>query len=195
MIDINLIPPEYRPRPWALALTIALIVLILAGGGGSYFFFHKNDLAHDRTAALESKIDSTKTQIDKLLKNPEVQKYQEQIKKAEEELKRLETLKKDYELFQAQQIRWGKVLDVLLRNASEGIEFTSISQKSEEAAEVLGTARSQLQVVGFAQSLKNSGNFADVLVTFPGPTRGSKEPEGSRVNFSLVLQFKQGGQS
>ena len=99
-VDINLLPEEYRPKRWALPLTVGLIIAVLAVGTYCFGFpvagysglYQKNAAAHSELEQLQSELDSINAETQKVLSDPTMKQYEEQIAEARVEIDALKTI-------------------------------------------------------------------------------------------------------
>jgi len=196
-VDMNLLPEEYRPKRWALPLTVGLIIVILAVGYYGYGFYGRNVAAQGELEQLQSQLDSINAEIQQVLNDPTIEEYKTQIAEAEAEIDRLQVMEQDYEIRNADRVYWKPVLQVVRELAPTDVKLTSFEQNDKELTvegELTGEVENAIIIVEYAQLLEKRGIFARP----PAFEIGTKEieVEGETEDifiFTMLLEVKPGG--
>ncbi len=197
-VDINLLPPEHRPKRWALPLTVGLIIVVLAGGYYGFGLYGKSASAYGELEQLESQLDSVNAEIEKVLSAPAMQEYQERITEAQTEIDRLQAMQQDYETRNAERIYWKPVLQTLRELAPTDVILNAFEQNGDEITvdgELSSDVENAIVVVEYAQLLENRGIFS--RIAFEIGTEKSSAGEGDEpeeiIIFTMLLEVKPGG--
>lgn len=198
-VDINLLPPEYRPKRWALPLSVGLAVVILAVGYYGYGFLMKNDASHSELEALQSQLDSVNNEIQSLINDTTIREYKDQIAQAQAEVAELNTMEQDYEAYYADRVYWKSVIQTIRELAPSDVILTEFEQEGDNEITVEGELSSGVEnsivIVEYAEQLENRGMFSQVAFEIDVDERqveGSDKTEEIFV-FTLLLEVKTGG--
>jgi len=183
LLDINLLPPEYRPRPlfsWAgLAVIVGALVLLAV----VFPLFDLRDRATQDLATRQARLDALTAEEKGLLVNePTALDLRSRL---DGEEKRLSELEADYKTFQQERVEWPLVLQAILTGLPPGMTFLSVVQKDTDL-EVRGTAADAQQVVSHVRQLSLGGLFSNIRYSYRGAEKG--------VEFTLLLKPRGGAQ-
>ena len=196
-VDMNLLPEEYRPKRWALPLTVGLIIVILAVGYYGYGFYGKNVAAQGELEQLQSQLDSINAEIQQVLNDPTIEEYKTQIAEAEAEIDRLQVMEQDYEIRNADRVYWKPVLQVVRELAPTDVKLTSFEQNDKELTvegELTGEVENAIIIVEYAQLLEKRGIFARPPAFEIGTKEIEVEGETEEIFiFTMLLEVKPGG--
>ena len=181
LLDMNLLPPDYRGRPlfsWAglalvlLALILAVILLPLLDA---------QTRAQEALTAQQARLEALADEEQALMVNePAASDLRSRLQTDEQTLKALE---EDYRAFRQEKMDWPLVLDNLFARLSPGMAFISFTQEGTEL-EARGTAPDSQAVVAYVRQLSQGGLFSNVKLNY-------READGG-VEFTLLLK-PQGG--
>ena len=183
LLDINLLPPDYRPRPlfsW-VGLAVALAALLLLA-----LLFplldaraRSAEALASRQARLEALVGGAKGL---LVHEPTAPALRSRLEREE---KRLQELEEDYQTLQQERVDWPLVLEALLARLPSGMAFLSFVQTGTDL-EVTGTATDAQQVVFHVRQLSLGGLFSKSGSTIRETDKG--------VEFTLLLRPRGGPQ-
>jgi len=183
LLDINLLPPGYRPRPlfsWAGLAVIVVFLMLLA------LLFPLFDLQAEAGEALATRqawLDVLTGQEKGLLAHePTASDLRSRLEREEKTLKELE---EDYETFQQERADWSLVLETLLGRLPPGMAFLSFIQKGTDL-EAVGTAPDAAQVVYYVRLLSQEELFSNIRFNYRETAKG--------VEFTLLLKPRGGVQ-
>jgi Tfp pilus assembly protein PilN len=193
-VDMNLLPEEYRPKRWALPLTIGLIVFILAVGYYGFGLYGKNATANSEVEHLQSQLDSINAEIAKEMSDTTVQDYEELIAEAQAEIDRLTAMEQDYEMRNAERIYWKPVLQTVRELAPHDVILKSFEQNGNELiveGETSSEVENTIVIVEYAQQLEKRGIFSRPPALEIGT--GENDEEEEIFIFTILLEVKPGG--
>ena len=189
MIDINLLPPEYRPHRWALPLAIGLILVILALGYSGYGLAGKKADADNDVSHLETQLEAVADESEAAINDPIIQGYLDDISEAEAELDLLKAMQQDFETFQNAHVDWWYVLQTVRGLAPKEVSLKSVEQDGNEFT-VGGETTDAAAIVDYAQGLRDTAIFSHVAFEIST----EEEDEIIITTFSLLLEVKPGGE-
>ena len=197
-VDINLLPEEYRPKRWALPLTVGLIVVLLAAGYYGYGFYGKKASANGELEQLQSQLDSVNAETEKVIKDSPIKEYQERIVETQVGIDSLKAMEQDYEIRNAERIYWKPVLQTIRELAPTDIELTNFEQEEDEIT-VEGKLSEDVQdaivIVEYAKLLETRGIFS--RIAFEIETKDVQSDEDGETEeiftFTMLLEVKSGG--
>jgi hypothetical protein len=197
-IDMNLLPPEQRPKRWALPLTAGLIVLILAASYYGYGFYGRNVSAQDGLEQLQSQLDSVNAEIQEVIKESPIKDYEQHITEAQAEVDRLGTMEKDYETRSSERIYWKPVLQWVRELAPSDVELLEFKQNDNEITvdgELSSEVHDAIVVVEYAQQLEKRGIFSRIAFEIGSEERQTGEDNKTEefFIFTMLLEIKPGG--
>ncbi len=200
-INVNILPPEYRPRPWVLPVTLALVVAVAAVGYYGYTFY-------DKKAAAQSELDQMQEQLDAInaetlrviaaeVQSP-VTDLEEQIAAAEDELYALGGEERDYEKWNAERIYWTPVLQVVGQLAPSDAVFSTFRQVgSNREISVNGRLGGEVQnaiiLSQYQKRLEEYGIFSRVLLEIGTEEEEIEGKTREYFTFTITLEVKAGG--
>ncbi|MFC1893591.1 PilN domain-containing protein [Chloroflexota bacterium] len=197
-VDINLLPPEHRPKPWALPLTVGLIIVVLAAGYYGFGLYGKSASAQSELEQMQSQLESTNAEIETVLSDQTLQEYQDRIAETQVEIDGLQAMQHDYETRNAERIYWKPVLQTIRELAPSDITLTAFEQNGDEITvegELSNEVDNAIVVVEYAQLLENRGIFSRIafeIGTEMAPAGEDEEPEEIFI-FTMLLEVKPGG--
>ncbi|HLZ08957.1 MAG TPA: PilN domain-containing protein, partial [Chloroflexota bacterium] len=158
LVDLNLVPPEFRPRPFPL-LTAGLCSLLIGSLLIVYAIFYAKtytDLEIDR---LGNRVAQAQGVVEAATGDPAALAHQEQLR----------ALRDDYKSLSQRQINWGDVFQVI-GDVPDGTIVRTASQTGYGVT-VSGSAVNQAAAAAYLDRLKNSGLFVDSAIQI-GPASG-----------------------
>ncbi len=189
VIDINLLPPEYRPRPMMMVLNVALIVIVLAGVGMPYPWIMWKSNQNTWAAQLETQITQTQQQINDLITDPYIDQLLVDIAQAQQQVDQIAVMTGDYQEFQSLYPEWHDPLQTVLDVMPAGITIEFIGQDCSQIM-VGGSATTFRAVVEYGFALQDCGVFSQVF----GPQlMGMEGEEESLILFQFTLEVGGGG--
>ena len=181
LLDINLLPPDYRPRPlfsWAgLAVVLAALLLLALLFPLLDARARSAEVLSGRQARLEA---LTGEEKGLLVHEPTASELRSRL---ETEEKKLLELEEDYKTFQQERVDWPPVLEALLARLLPGMAFLSFTQKDTDL-EVTGTATEVQQAVSYVRQLSQGGLFSNIRFNYRDTDKG--------VEFTLLLKPRVG---
>jgi Tfp pilus assembly protein PilN len=205
-ININLLPPEYRPRPWVLPVTLVLVIAVAAVGYYGYSFYQKNISARSELEGLQSQLDSVNAETIRVMGQTQapandVEEYEQRIADAQAEIDALGVVERDYEKRNGERIYWKPVLQAIEQLAPNAVILTSFSQVGNEITvegELGGEEQNAIWLVDFHERLAESGLFSNTVLeinTDPGRevTIGGQTKTMDIFTFKIYLEVKPGG--
>jgi len=181
LLDMNLLPPDYRPRPlfsWA-GLAVALAALLLLA-----LLFPLFDLqarAREVLATRQARLEALTGEEKGLLAHePTASELRSRL---ETEGKKLKELEEDYKTFKQERVDWPRVLETLVAQLPSGMAFISFTQKDPDL-EAMGTAPEAQQAVSYVRQLSQGGLFSNIRFNYRETDKG--------VEFTLVLRPRGG---
>ena len=183
LLDINLLPPDYRPRPlfsW-VGLAVALAALLLLALLFPLFDIQARarEVLSGRQARLEA---LTGEEKGLLAHEPTASELRSRLEREEKKLKELE---EDYKTFQQERVDWPRVLETLVAQLPSGMAFVSFVQTDTDL-EATGTATDAQQVVFHVRQLSLGGLFSNIRFNYRETDKG--------VEFTLLLKPRGGAQ-
>ncbi len=194
-VDINLLPPEYRPKRWALPLTILLIVIILAIGYYSYGFVIENTEATNEIDRLQSQLDSLNAEINSVINDPTIKEYIERVADAQSEVDTLGIAKQDYEKYNIDRIYVMGVLQTVRELAPSDVILISFEQNDNEIAvegELSSETQNSVIIVEYAKLLEGRNLFSRVAFEIDTEERTVDEKTVEVIIFTLLLEVMPG---
>jgi len=185
LLDINLLPPDYRPRPlfsWAGLAVIVVFLILLAL---VFPLFDLQARAGEALATRQARLDVLTGEEKGLLAHePTASDLRSRL---ETEGKKLKELEEDYKTFQQEKVDWPLVLETLVARLPRptGMAFLSFTQKDPDL-EVTGTATDSQQVVSYVRQLSQGGLFSNPRFNYRETDKG--------VEFTLLLKPRGGAQ-
>lgn len=183
LLDINLLPPDYRPRPlfsWG-GLAVALAALLLLA-----LLFPLLDARARSAEALASRQARLEALLGEekglLAHEPTASELRSRLEREE---KRLQELEEDYKTLQQERVDWPLVLEALVARLPSGMAFLSFVQTDTDL-EATGTAMDAQQVVFHVRQLSLGGLFSNIRFNYRETDKG--------VEFTLLLKPRGGVQ-
>jgi len=177
LIELNLLPEEYRPHPWRRVIYVSLIALILAGAGMLYPLYMWTATNEGYAAQAEAAITLKQQQIASILANPQVTGLLSAIAQAEKELA-------DYTMYSLLYPTWSDKLQTIRDMVPPGITIEEVSQDGYLIA-VRGTATADNVLVDYGRALDDTDLFSLISFSF---TEGT-----GAVIFEFTLELASGG--
>lgn len=157
-IDLNLVPLEFRPRPFPI-LTVGLSVLLVGCAVLLYAIFYAKTYTDLEIDQLGSRVAQAQTVVVSATGDPAALAHQEQLR----------ALRDDFKTLVQRQINWGDVFQVV-GDVPDGVIVKSASQTGYGVT-VTGSAINQAAAATYLDRLKNSGLFVDSAIQV-GPASG-----------------------
>jgi len=183
LLDINLLPPDYRPRPlfsWAgLAVALAALLLLALLFPLLDAQARAREVLSGRQARLEA---LTGEEKGLLVNEPTASELRSRLETEEKKLKELE---EDYKTFKQERVDWPRVLETLVAQLPSGMAFLSFVQTDTDL-EATGTATDPQQVVFHVRQLSLGGLFSNIRFNYRETEKG--------VEFTLLLRPRGGAQ-
>ena len=184
VIDLNLLPEEYRPRPWRVILSLSLVALIAIGCVMAYFQFDWKGNRNAEINAWESQIAAIQAELVALATN--AQGLMDSIALAQEAIDELDVMLADWGVFSALYPEWYSTIYTIIDVKPDGITLMFIGQSSTEAVVVIGgEATAESDVIAYAQALEGCGLFSEVSPEVVNV-------EGVNPTFQLTLTLEDG---
>src|SRR5258708_7853209 len=101
-VDINLVPLEYRPRPFPI-LTVGLSVLLLGSALLLYAIFYAKTYTDLEIDQLGNRVAQAQGVVESATGDPAALAHQEQLR----------ALRDDYKTLSQRQVNWGDVFQVI----------------------------------------------------------------------------------
>lgn len=199
-VDINLLPPEHRPKPWALPLTIGLAVVIVAAGYYGWGFYDRKAAANSQLQELKTRLAATNAEITKVQADPTKKNLQQSITEAQAKINSLKAMELDYEKYYSGRIYWKPALQVVRELAPTDIKFTAFETNEDELTvegELSSDVTDAVIIVEFAQELEKRGIFS--RIAFEIGTDEREETVGTTTEtrevfvFTMLLEVPPGG--
>jgi hypothetical protein len=158
LVDLNLVPPEYRPRPFPI-LTAGLGLLLVGCLLVVYGIFYAKTYADLEIDQLGIRVAQAQAVVEASTGDPAALAHQEQLR----------ALRDDYKTLSQRQINWGDVFQVI-GDVPPGVIVRTASQTGYGVT-VSGSAVNQGTAAVYLDRLKNSGLFVDSAIQI-GPASG-----------------------
>ncbi len=198
-VDINLLPPEYRPKRWALPLTVGLAIVVLVVGYFGMDFYKRNASANTRLQSLQLQLISVNAEVDKALKDTTVKDYQAKIAAAQSQITTLTAMEKDYEAYYKDRIYWRDILQTVREVAPTDMIFNSFEQQDRTLTiegELASGVTDAVIIIEYAGALDKRGVFSRVAFDISTEERAVEEEEDETEQifvFSMLLEVKTAG--
>ncbi|MFC2068592.1 PilN domain-containing protein [Chloroflexota bacterium] len=197
-ININLLPPEFRPNRWALPLTIFFIVIILAVGYYGYGFLVKNVEAEAKAEPLQVQLASLRSELEKVSQDTTVAEYTQRVAEAQNKLGELEGTQKDFEIWNVEKIYMKSVVRTIRELVPHDVTLTAIEQQGDDEitvdGEITGETQSSIIVVEYAKLLEARYIFSQVALELSTEERATGENNANEeyIIFTILLKVVSG---
>lgn len=208
-ININLLPPENRPRRWVLPVTLVLVIAVAAAGYYGFYpktgFYQKYVSAQSELEGLQSRLDSVNAETIKAIgesKSPanDTKEYEQRIADAQAEIDKLGVVERDYEKRNGERIYWKPVLEAIEQLAPNAVILTSFTQVGNEITvegELGGEEQNAIWLTDFQERLEERGLFSLTLLEIDTEERevtSEGQTETREIfTFKIYLEVKPGG--
>ena len=183
MVNINLLPPEIklkikRGKKSANIFAICLVAIVLVAVGGVI-------LSSLKSAILQPRLDSTKSQIDKA--NADLGNFD----KLETQALFINDRAKIAKTIEEKRAVWSQILQDLINSVPQDVQFLSLSVDLDKSPNFVlqGNTTSEREVILFKDKLENSKFFKDVSFKSSSKTEGTTE--GNLLSFTLEFNIEQ----
>ncbi len=186
LVDLNLVPPEFRRRPLPL-LTTGLSLLTLGSVLLLYVIFYAKTYSDLEVSRLSTRVSQARTVVQTATGDP--------ASLAERE--KLRAMRDDYQVLAERQIHWGDVYQTI-GDVPPGVILKSASQAGFGVT-VDGSAINSAAAASYVDQLRNSGLFVNASIQMrpasgpvvfatptvvpspPGPPTGATPPRAPLV--------------
>lgn len=193
-VDINLLPEEYRPKRWALPLTIGLIIVILAAGYWGYTSFAKKAVANSELDQLQSQLDSVNAELQQVTSGSGISVYQQQIADTQAQIDKLQALEDDYEYLSDQRVIWRPVIQTIRERAPTDVTLTNFEQNGDEISvegELASGITDATIIIAYRQQLDSSGIFSRITVEIGTEEITTEDGKTEDIYvFTMLLEVK-----
>lgn len=186
LVDLNLVPPEFRRRPFPL-LTTGLSLLTLGSVLLLYVIFYAKTYSDLEAARLSTRVSQARAVVQTATGDPA----------SLAERQELRAMRDDYQVLAERQIHWGDVYQTI-GDVPPGVILRSASQAGFGVT-VTGSAINAAAAARYVDQLRNSGLFVNASIqmrpasgpvvfatptmapTPPGPPTGATPPRAPLV--------------
>jgi Tfp pilus assembly protein PilN len=151
LIDLNLIPAEYRRRPFPL-LTTGLGLLVLGSLLLLYAVFYAKTYSDLEVSRLATRVSQAQAIVQTANGNPTALAQQEKLR----------AMSKDYQTLAERQIHWGDVFQTIA-DVPPGVVLKSVGQAGFGIT-INGSAIDQATAARYVDQLRNSGLFVNAAI-------------------------------
>lgn len=175
MVEINLLPPQFRPKPrWKRRYWVVLLLLISFSCGLGYGYYCTNlRVGHMRqeAAAIEKEFLS-------------LQETKDTIRSLKQSNEKLQEAQAILAQLQERKFRFAGEIEALLPLIPEGVELYDMKLQEDHMLTLMGTAPNSLDVYKFYLALKTAPqfekaayNYIEVIGEEESETIGIQQPE------------------
>src|SRR5579883_366551 len=151
LVDLNLVPPEYRRRPFPF-LSVGLVFILLGGLLLLYAALYVRTYGDLEVAQLATRVSQARAAIETATGDSTARARAEQLR----------AMRDDYRLLTERQVHWGDILQVIA-DVPPGIILDGVSQAGFGVT-VRGSAASQEAAARYLERLRTSGLFLNAAI-------------------------------